>query len=283
MKKKTACIFSLVLYLLITCTILSCWVEAQMTTKVHIKELENKKGSLQFRSAVLFTDEKGQHLFEAVQGTSGLLPREIHQEKWSFNPMGGIRFDGEDPNYTMILSASRNPKEGEKIIAVEEFTEQPDQLLCLYPDGIPEELFLPKGTAILAQSETALLLEVGNAQSPFFEHAAKGMSVSLSEADRIYSLRDVITFQNALPYLVLAAVMIFAGIVLWAISCVLSIAVDSHKRAIRIIIVLTAAIFCALAILLSRIELPASLMPPDNIFDFQHYTKELVSVFYSLS
>lgn len=283
MKKKTACIFSLVLYLLITCTILSCWVEAQMTTKVHIKELENKKGSLQFRSAVLFTDEKGQHLFEAVQGTSGLLPREIRQEKWSFNPMGGIRFDGEELNYTIILSASRNPKEGEKIIAVEEFTEQPDQLLCLYPDGIPEELFLPKGTAILAQTETALLLELGNAQSPFFEHAAKGMSDSLSKADRIYSLGDVKTFQNTLPYLVLAAVLIFAGIVLWGVSCVLSIDYDSHKRAIRIIIILIAAILCALAILLSQIQLPASLMPPDNIFDFQHYTKELVSVFYSLS
>ena len=276
MKKKVLCFFSLVFYLLIACTIVSTWIEDQMTTQVTISERKNRGDSFSFKQTVLFADSQGEHWYELIDGSgwnSGLRVSKLPAGSWYIDVLSNaVKYDGNKQLYRFITSASRLPTEGEAVKVIEKIHKANDQYLCIFTHGIPEELILPKNTEITAQNETVLLLNMTEAEFPFFEHSAKGLSESLTAADHIISLTDARALLNALPSLAVAVVVLLAGIVVWVISCLLSIRSGKHKWLLRIHVLLVIVLLCSLTFTLNQIELPASMLPTENIFDWQHYT-----------
>ena len=284
-KKNVICVFSLILYLLVACTILSNWIEEQMMTEVKISERQNRGDSFGFSESALFADDEGDHLYEMIDGTgwsSGLRARELPSASWYIDAYGKVQFDGSEQIYRFIVSASRQPQEGDKMAVVESFEKAEDQYLCICSDGIPEEIVLPRNTEIAAQSETVLLLDLMEAEFPYFEQAAKGLTETMAAADQIISLTEAEQFLTALPSLALVAMILLAGIVFWSFTCLLSIRYENHKWLIRLNTVIVITLLCYLVFLLKAVELPASMMPVKNIFDWQFYSEEFTSIFRSI-
>lgn len=285
MKRKVLCVFSLILYLLAACTILSPWIKTEMMTKVKISERKNRGESFSFQQSVLFSDEEGAHLYDVIDGTgwnSGLRAHELLPPSWYIDGKNSVKYDGSARTYRFIYTASRKPRDGEEVAVIEEFEKGNDQYLCIYMDGIPEEIILPRNAQIAARSENALLLNMTEAELPFFEHAAKGASDTLAAADRIISLTEAERFLEELPSLVLAAIILAAGVVIWAFSCLLSIRAKENKVLIRLNVVIVAALLCALVFLLQRTQLPASMLPAEIIFDLRFYSDKFKSILGSI-
>ena len=281
-KKNVICVFSLILYLLVACTILSNWIEDQMMTQVKISERQNRGDSFGFSQSALFTDNKGDHLYEMIDGTgwsSGLRARELPSAAWYMDAHDKVQFDGSEQTYHFIISASRNPKTGDKVTVVENFEKAEDQYLCIYTDGVPEEIILPRDTEVAAQSENILLLNLKEAELPFFEQTAKGLTETLAKADTIISVTEVKQFLGALPSLALVTILLFGGIVLCFFTCLPSIGFEKNKWLIRINTIIVMAILCYIFFLLKSIELPASMLPSENILDFAFYQKKLSNIF----
>jgi len=280
-KKNVIRVFSLILYLLVACTILSNWIEEQMMTEVKISERQNRGDSFGFSQSALFADDEGNHLYEMIDGTGwsiGLRARELPSASWYIDAYGKVQFDGSEQAYRFVVSASRQPQEGDKVAVVESFEKAEDQYLCIYSDGIPEEIVLPRNTEIAAQSENVLLLNLKDAEFPFFEQTAKGMTDTLSVADRIIGLTEAKLFLEQLPLIASVCMALIGGVVFWGAACLFSIRADGNKVYVWLNAAFVAVLLIALMLVLRSVELPASMMPCDNIFNLEYYSKELLTI-----
>lgn len=282
MKKKTLVASTLVLYLLVVCTLLSAWVEREMMPSVEVKTLQYKGVSLSFSPNVLFLDEEGEHFYNAVIGAgweSGLRAREIASTQYNYDMYGQIAFYGSPQTYRFIMSASRQPVAGEKVFIVEQFDEVEDVHLYCYPDGVPEEVWLPWQASLVSQSDCALLIRNTRARLPFFQHTAKTLSVAASQAAQAYSLTEVQDFIGELPALALLLLTVVFGFVFWGLACL-------HHRNRRLLLANTLALLACTALmaaLLNRLDLPACMLPATNLFDLPHYAATLGTILSALS
>lgn len=289
MKKTVLCIFSLVIYLLVFCTFVSQKIEAEMLTEVKVKEI---KGSLMWNqdiklsACVLFREGKTQ-FFELQEGTgweSSLrvseIPESIYQV-WEELGQEIVSMKGGG-DHTFIYSASRVPRNGEQVKIFKKMTTAEDTYLAVYPFGLPEYDKLPNNVTLTAQSDTALLLSMGRAEEPFMEHSVKGGILAPLKDDwqwRVFSLRAAEDFLGQLPLLaVLLLILLIPGI-LWAVSCIL---LRRSKTCLLINAAIALILLCCLPFVLWAIDLPASLLPADNILDFGHYSGEFSMILDSL-
>ena len=229
---------------------------------------------------MLFSDEEDSYLYHVVNGTgweSGLRVREIPSALWRIGTYGGVEFSGSAQTYSFIYSASRQPKEGEEIAVVEEFTTGEDQYLYFWADGVPKEPVLPKNSEIAVGSEHVLLLNLTEAEFPFFQHAAKALSDSTKTAQRVFSLTEAGRFLEELPKLAMVVALLMAGIVFWGCSCLLSVRGKTgrtNRKIIGINTVLAAASLCLMGYVLNAVDLPASMLPLENVFEWKYYRDE---------
>lgn len=286
MKKKVLCAFSLILYILVAFTFLSMKIEAEMTTLVQVREIDPKKYSgstVEMPMKVLFQDRERILLFEVVDGAgweSGLRIREVPRGTWTLAYLEGlVKIPGGDNYYRFVQSASRQPTPGERtVILPSRPARADDRYLAVYDPELPEKLELPSTAQIAARSDNALLLNMANMITPFFEHQAKGMAVHMDMAERIYSMTDAAQFLENLPLIALLACVLLAPLPIWLLSCLL--ARDSHENRRFLLLNIAAVIgllFAANAIM-GKIDLPASLLPPVNIFSFDYYKAEFTQI-----
>ena len=277
MKKSVICLFSLILYVLLACLLLSLKIETEMMSQVKISERENKGDSFGFNQSVLFSDNDGTHLYEVVNGTgwdSGLLAQKL-PASWYIDIDGKVQFTGNKKVYRFVYSASRTLQDGEKVAIVEEFEKGQDLYLYLYENGIPEEYVLPKNAELVTKSENALLLNMAEAESPFFEQTALSLTETTKQADRVFSLAEVTQFLEQIPLLVVVCGVFIAGVIFWGIACLFSLDFEDNKRWVWLNIGLVCASLVVMAIMLTTIDLPASMMPADSIFNLPHFKEEL--------
>ena len=288
----------MVLYLLVICTILSFKIEDTMMTKVVAQTLsENSLDPQKVKETALFSDMMGDHLYEVTEGVgwnTGLRAAEYPESYYNKDYMT-VAVYGE---LTYIVTASRQPREGEQIDIISllrDVTKAEDDYLVIYPYGQPDWEAIesgPDGSAynslmkkvqMAAESENALLLHVENGQLPYTEQAAKTNLVVLAGPDwKIYRTADVEQTLKMLPLLALLIVVVALPVAIWAYTCVLARKEDENSTLIKVnagIIVVLLGVMC---ILLWVIELPASLMPLDNIFDKAHYSQTFGSIFGAL-
>lgn len=286
MKKKVLYAFSLLLYLLIVCTLLSDKIEDEMCIQAEVKYVGSSEVTtvVNVPLSALFSDLEGSHLYRVVNGTgweSGLLVEEIPRNTWSidmiFNVINVTAYGNE--SYNFILSASSFPDEGRNVELVDSVEEVDDQYLCLFPTDVPEELVLPSNAEVVAQSRNILLLSMSDVGHPFFEHTAQNLSESLGQTSGIISLGEATQFLDALPYVAWVGIMIMAGIVLWGLTCLLG---KRNRWIPRLNAAVSLVFLIALWWVLGQIDLPASMMPSEVIFDWSHYSEKLAMILSSM-
>lgn len=283
MKKQALCFGSLILYILIACTIVSAWIEAAMMTRAEQGPVNTKAAheavtrELPLRS--LFADREGLHLYEIYDGTgweSGKRIREV--SGWSLTSEC-VSVSGF-PDTPYVFSATRQPKDGEQVLVLEKLDRGDDVYLALFEGGVPGELELPMEAASSTQGGSALLLEMKDFTVPFMEQRAKTASPTLENADRVFSIGDVRQFLSQLPTIGALAGLLTTGFALLLSALVLW---DRRHGAALVNLCLAGLCLCLTAVLLQKTALPASLLPKENILELSHYREEFAVLTSGLS
>lgn len=285
-KKRVVYIFSLILYLLIVCTVVSQKIETEMRTQAEVSARRHYRvgeNAFSVSEDAVFRAEDGIYLYEVVDGngwTEGEVFAEISAERWGMSGAGKC-YIANDRNYTIVENASRVPKAGEKVEIVkipgrtDDYIPFTDQYLIYYPKGMPDNFILPDDSKIVLKSDKALLLDMGDIVYPFFERRAKQMSDSLEyEECRIFSVTEIGEFLEQLPRVAVLAVYLLFPILFWGCSGMLLKDVSKYRAVLLFNAGMTAFFLFVAARLLVFIDFPASMLPPDNIFDIQHYVQE---------
>ena len=296
MKKTVLCIFSLVAYLLVACTILCAEIEDTMMTHAIVKQESGMEFEVKLQPSSIFEDMMGTHLYELVEGVgwnTGLRASEVPESYYNAEALSCSSFG----KWEYIMSASRQPREGERIMVwalQRDLTREEDTYLLYYPMGIldfeamVEEGFISEydyekvmsGLEILEQNEQSMLVRVERGTIPYTEQMAKTELSALEGYDwRIYRIKDVEKLLSSLPLVALVIVAVVFPIVLWAYTCWLSRKEEENATLIKINAGVIAGMLIVLLILMKIIDLPPSLMPLDNIFDMAHYSQTFGTIF----
>ncbi len=287
MKKTILRIFSLILFLLVVCTLLSTKINQEMMTQVEASPI-NTRGvheqvTRELPGRMIFSDSTGRHIYEVIDGSgweSGKRIREV--DVWSMSGLDIVTTPGY-PDSQYVLSASRQPQVGEEIEIFDETILADDTYLLIYPDGVPETLELPiSSVADYCQGTNALVADMNRVVIPFMEHRAKSMSATFALAERIYSFADVEQFLTQLPWLAAAACTVVIGLVFWGHGCILSRRSD-HGRLLGVDTGIVIASLVLLQWILHRVDLPSSLLPETNIFQLSYYRQNLAAIFTALA
>lgn len=282
MKKQALCFGSLILYILIACTIVSAWIEATMMTQVEQGPVNTKAAheavtrELPLRS--LFADQEGLHLYEIYDGTgweSGKRIREV--SGWSLT--GECVSVSGFPDTPYVFSATRQPRAGEKVLPLESQEWGDDTYLLIFGGELPKDAQLPLEAVGFDVKGNAALMEMRSFPVPFMEQRAKTASELTGFAERIFSLGDTEQFLNQLPRIAGGAAVLLAGLVF------LIAAWRMPKAGLLRCVngALAALCLCLLPGTLSKILLPGSLLPEENIFALSHYRTALDTVFNGLA
>ena len=123
---------------------------------------------------------------------------------------------------------------------------------------------------LIAVSDNAAVVELENASTPFFEHEAKSILAPYQQQGwRVYSLNCVAQFADCIPTLALVLVLLLIPLVLLVLSCLMR-----HSQA-TILWINAGISFVLMAIafyFIFPITLPSSLLPTNQIFDWNHYS-----------
>lgn len=284
MKRRCLCIIALTLYILTACTMLSLKIEKEMLTQVEVLEVKDKGVSgmpASVPQTAFFRDANGRHLFELIEGSgweSGLRVQEIPRDVISTSEDGSKALLPGGSDYCFITTASRQPVVGELVEIVEAGTMQPalDQLLIVYPEGIPEGLEIPADMNVLDQSGNSILVQVESTDPAFFEHKQMGKYPSMAGKNwRIFSMNTAESFWSQLPLVAVIAGILLCFVLLWFFFCCVCTRAERFGRAFLPAIAASLVSFAALQILLSRIDLPSAMLPDVNILHMSHYADEL--------
>ncbi len=189
----------------------------------------------------------------------------------------------------MIRFSSRPLRNGEPLKVVIGQARADDIYLAIFPETVPALDSLTTWLKLESRTDTALLLSASNADQPFLEPRIRNQLYQVTELrpyihpmiaaeTRVYSLPAVERFMQNLPRLALLAILLLFPVALWAASLILS---QSRKITLCNIAV-TAVDAVLISKVLSRVDLPSSLLPADVIFDFGHYTRQFRQIFSTL-
>ena len=283
MRKKALCFFTFVLYVLAACTVLSHWIEETMMTRVELGSVNTKAAHTfvlrELPERALFRDETGLHLYEVYDGTgweSGKRIREV--TGWATQGDGTVYVPGY-PDPAHFFSAPRQPRAGEKVSLLESQERGDDTYLLIFGGELPKDAQLPLEAVGFEVKGNAALMEMRSFPVPFMEQRAKTASELTGFAERIFSMGDTEQFLNQLPRIAGGAAVLLAGLVF------LIAAWRMPKAGLLRCVngALAALCLCLLPGTLSKILLPGSLLPEENVFALSHYCTALDTVFNGLA
>lgn len=280
MKRKVLCIFSLLGYLLLFCTIFASMAEREMTILADTKQVETTTTrNIRLPSyCSQWGDMEG--IFHIVEGTGWNVGNRVAAiEKQYYRVERDVILHPGEP-YIVLMSASRKPQVGQLVEAIHAADSMGEKLILYFPEGMSQTKPLQNNFTVLGQGEKGMLLDCIRIKMPFFEHR---MMMALSgrfqaEGMRIYSYTEAESFLQQLPLMAIIGGLLLTGVILWGGSCLLtkkrypSVLLWINIGAIGL--TLLAALF-----LTKQIDLPASLMPQGNIFDLEHYLGEFSNIF----
>lgn len=297
MKKNVLCVFALIFYALLACTVLAWGVEEIMMVRVELTPINGKAaGKVKVTRTfsgdkMIFTDESGDHVYQVVEGegwSTGSTAMEV--VGWTFEG-NALKIEGTPYDY-YVRSASRQPTAGKSVKVVEEFTQAEDQYLATYAEGIIEWLrdtgsqrfginYLPEHGELAAGNDHILLIDMSDVTLPFMERTARNLDDfqvdCLGYAESLFSLTEVENFFHELPYVGILAALALFPVFLWAVTCIAlwgKIPRRSGKVMAAVNTVLTFGALGGMILLFYKIDLPSSLLPSSVIFDFDYYTEE---------
>ncbi len=280
MKRRSLCVVCLVLYLLLSCTVFSLKIEIEMLTQVEVLKVKGDGmwgQSVSLPQTVLFEDARGIHLYEVIEDSgweSGLRVREIPQDSYELdNENGTVRLPGGS-DYCFVTTASRQPIEGELVEIVETGKGQPvsDQLLFVYPEGLPEGLEMPADMKILEQSTQAILVQTENKDMAFFEHKQMERYQSMAGKDwRVFSMNTVEEFCKQTPLVAVITGILLSIFLLWLYSFFVCSRTEHSGKMFLFAGAISLFSIFSMYIILTFIDLPAAMLPEKSILDIPYY------------
>lgn len=294
MKRAALCVFSLIAFVLIFCTLLAPCVERQMSTKVEIHHVYDRlvmHNHTVPAMSVKWPD--GYQLYQVVEGKGWKTGPRVAEVSPSAYTLEEATINRQEKvlrrvlvlpgkSYDIILAASRQPVEGDAIVVVDAFREREDTYIVYYPDGATKIDGYPNSFTKIYQSQQALLVTPMKAYSPFFEQKIiNNLQNMQTENLRAYSLADIKQFYAMMPTVCFLALILLMGLFLWVYSCVIAIKADRSPLLWRNA-VFGVGLLCAIPSLTARIDLPVSLLPKQSILDFGHYRNEFRNIFGAL-
>lgn len=223
MKRRVLCIFVLILWGLVFCTMLSVRIEQLMIPEVVLTQADESEPSPHIALDSLFFDDTGMHLYRPREGTGWETGTRIYEEEINNYSVGenqlDLKFFGSYVRY-----ASKPLRSGDEISIKSDLENRDDTWLAIFPEGIPQ---LSGALTPTAEAENALLLNVTDTPQPFMADRAKSTILPVTElanenAGSFYSLSDVKSFLSQLPLLAALLSLSLFVLILWVYSFVLS-------------------------------------------------------------
>lgn len=280
MKKRVFCVCAFVMYALVICLLLATKIEAEMRTQVFVQPIiipQKPTGLYTLPLDILFEREDSIDMFEVAPGTGwkeGLCISLVDGSSYSIDPATSTVCMASGKDRQIVRHASRIPQAGTTAEIVEQVPME-DQYLIVYNTNVPEFEDHWEGVSLTAEAGNVRLLTVANSPQPFLEDQAQEMLYQIqSRSWWIYSLNAVEQFLNNLPKLALTAVILWTMVILWLDHFALIGHPQKYRRYLVINITAELLLIPALFLLLRQIDLPASLLPENNIFDWHYYIRE---------
>lgn len=285
MKRKVLCFFSLLLILLVFCTLLSPKVTEEMATLVEAKSVDGKgMYNTGIGGIAVQWNTSDVKLFSIVEGEgweSGLRIAEVSPRFYS-NFGGHIQL-GPGMAFRYVYTASRDPVAGDAVRAVK-VTYGDDKYLLWHPEHIGSLNALSNAMELLAQGENVALISTWNGAQPYFEHNMwYNFKDTIGKDVRIYSLNDVEAFFGALPWIAAVFSALLCSLILWGGTCILTRKEDCKKWMWMGNVLLICVLLGAVPLLCAFFDMPASLMPPEFILDIPHYVGEFQRITQSMA
>ena len=223
MKRRVLCIFVLILWGLVFCTMLSVRIEQLMIPEVVLTQADESEPSPHIALDSLFFDDTGMHLYRPREGTGWETGTRIYEEEINNYSVGenqlNLKFFGSYVRY-----ASKPLRSGDEISIKSDLENRDDTWLAIFPEGIPQ---LSGALTPTAEAENALLFNVTDTPQPFMADRAKSTILPVTElanenAGSFYSLSDVKSFLSQLPLLAALLALSLFVLILWVYSFVLS-------------------------------------------------------------
>lgn len=277
--------------------------------------------TIQISTISLFWRDGDDRIYSISEGKgweSGLRLSELSPMKYKYEEWFDHVELAAGDEYWYVYSASRNPVLGGAVKAVE-ITKGEDKYLIWNPEAIdpirdtpptvsiggdsfhggwipgsdvtiigplpkPEpEVVLPNSMDLISQNGNVALVSITNGNFPFFEHSVwYTFRNKISEDVRIYSLNDVHQFTRSLPWIAGIISALLCSMILCAASWIITAKKGFNKKALICNVVLIVVLLAAVPILTKCFDLPASLMPPESILDFSHYSEEFERIVSSM-
>lgn len=258
--------------LLINCTLLSGFIERQMTVPVRecSPRYDVAVGSQRIPADAIRWEDGQSFLYAIQEGqglTAGLWAKRVPVNV--IGTEGAAAFVMEDESQEYVLYGSRPFQDGERVLPVEEGQAQPDTFLLWMPAGASP---LEQGVTIpLGEGEATLYSR--EVTQPFLaeRELAQLAPEELRAQSAVISCQELEKLLNGLPWLAGAALLALATLLLAILLCVAL----GHER--RWPWYLGCGVGCFLAwvglvLVLGRTQLPSSLLPTGNIFAWGHYS-----------
>ena len=272
MKRRVLCIFVLILWGLVFCTMLSVRIEQLMIPEVVLTQADESEPSPHIALDSLFFDDTGMHLYRPREGTGWETGTRIYEEEINNYSVGenqlDLKFFGSYVRY-----ASKPLRSGDEISIKSDLKNRDDTWLAIFPEGIPQ---LSGALTPTAEAENALLFNVTDTPQPFMADRAKSTILPVTElanenAGSFYSLSDVKSFLSQLPLLAALLSLSLFVLILWVYSFVLSRKAKENRAKL------------AVPFILLHIALPSSLLPQYRITDAAYYMREFGEIFSALN
>ena len=207
--------------LLINCTLLSGFIERQMTVPVRecSPRYDNAVGSQRIPADAIRWED-GQSFLYAIQEGQGLTAG-LWAERVPVNVIGtegAAAFVMEDESQEYVLYGSRPFQDVERVLPVEEGQAQPDTLLLWMPAGASP---LEQGVTIpLGEGEATLYSR--EVTQPFLaeRELAQLAPEELRAQSAVISCQELEKLLNGLPWLAGAALLALATLLLAILFCV---------------------------------------------------------------
>ena len=284
MKRRVLCIFILILWGLVFCTMLSVRIEQLMIPEVVLTQADESEPSPHIALDSLFFDDTGMHLYRPREGTGWETGTRIYEEEINNYSVGeeqlDLKFFGSYVRY-----ASKPLRSGDEISVKSDLENKNDTWLAIFPEGIPQ---LSDTLTPTAKAENALLFNVSDTPQPFMADRAKSTILPVTElanenTGSFYSLSDVKSFLSQLP--LLAALLAFSlfVLILWIYSFILSRKAKENRAKLIFHGVLGILVLLAVPLILQHIALPSSLLPQYRITDAAYYMREFGEIFPALN
>ncbi len=266
----------LTMFVLIACSITSIWVNTQMTPTANTVNIINRGDTQTIRFSAVNYDQYGSFIYTAEDISSWNGNETIAVKKQikviSVENGSAVISSGD---YNKYIADTSKPISENDTVKTKDSVEKSikDYIVILNDNTTVTSL---KNYTVTGQTANYLYITDTKESGTFFENELKFSLQNEIEPEilRVLSVSDYNEFLAQKDNIILAIVLLCVSLLALIFSFI-----KYKRKAVNISCVALSIIFIALfSFTLYNINLPSSVLPVDNLFDFAHYD-ELSEVF----